>query len=179
MLINKIYLTGFMTCGKSTIGPILANTLGWDYYDLDEVITEQENKSVVQIFEDSGEDYFRKIETEVLERLSKETNVVISLGGGTMTTEENVKILKLTGKIVFLDTSSENIYQRLKYKLNRPLFKDLVLENAPKSKFIARIDQMLTERKVQYSQSDFCFNTDCQSIGVTVDKIANKMKKIK
>ncbi|MFZ0454631.1 MAG: shikimate kinase, partial [Ignavibacteriaceae bacterium] len=68
---NKIvYLAGFMGAGKSTVGPILANTLGWNYYDLDKVIEERLGKKIKTIFEENGEPFFRQVESEVLKDLS-------------------------------------------------------------------------------------------------------------
>jgi shikimate kinase len=61
-----IYLTGFMASGKSTIGPILANTIGWNFFDLDKLIEEAACKSIKKIFEENGEDYFRELETRIL-----------------------------------------------------------------------------------------------------------------
>src|SRR5690606_40072973 len=87
-----IYLTGFMGSGKSTIGPILANTLGWDFYDLDRVIENKTGKKVREIFEQDGESFFRSLETETLEELSELDKTIISLGGGTMANAENIKI---------------------------------------------------------------------------------------
>ena len=106
-----------MTSGKSTIGPIVANVLGWDFFDLDKVIEKNECKSVVEIFESDGEEYFRKVETDTLKLLSKEEKVVISLGGGTMASEENLAVVKRTGKVVYLKVSPEVLYKRLKYKI--------------------------------------------------------------
>ena len=68
---NIVYLTGFMGAGKSTIGPILANTLGWNYYDLDKVIEEKIGKKIKQIFEEEGEIFFRETERDVLTDLLK------------------------------------------------------------------------------------------------------------
>ena len=66
-----VYLTGFMASGKSTIGPILANTLGWNFFDLDRLIEEAAGLSVRMIFEENGEDYFRELETETLKKTRK------------------------------------------------------------------------------------------------------------
>ena len=65
------YLTGFMAAGKSTIGPILSNTLGWNFVDLDRAIEEEEAKKITEIFEAKGEEYFRKKELEMLKAISK------------------------------------------------------------------------------------------------------------
>jgi shikimate kinase len=175
---ERIYLTGFMTSGKSTIGPITANVLGWDFFDLDSVIEDNEKTTIVNIFEKKGEQYFRDLETKTLKELSDKKNVVISLGGGTINSQENFSVIRETGLLVYLKVSPEVLYRRLKNKLNRPLFRDLVLEKRPKKDFIERIQRILDEREVYYNQADLIINTDLTRIGITVDKLANKIKKM-
>lgn len=177
MKVNKIYLAGFMASGKSTIGPILANVLGWDYYDLDKEIENKEARKIVDIFEENGEEYFRSVESTTLRDLSSKKDVVISLGGGAMTRENNIEVMKSTGKIVFLDTSPEEVYSRLKHKTDRPLVKDLVLSNGSKEEFIARIVKLLNEREPYYSRADIKINTDTADVGRTVDLIKKRISK--
>ena len=166
-----------MASGKSTIGPILANVLGWDYCDLDKEIEGIENKSVAGIFEENGEEYFRTLESKTLNELSGKDKIVISLGGGTMAREENLKVMKATGKIVFLDTSPEEVYKRLKHKTDRPLVKDLVLTNSSKEEFIERIVKLLADREPYYSRADIKINTDTSDVGHTVDLIKKRISK--
>jgi shikimate kinase len=175
--INRIYLAGFMASGKSTIGPILANVLGWDYYDLDCEIEKREAKKIVDIFEENGEEYFRTLENNTLNDLSQVNNIVVSLGGGTMAKADNLKVMKSTGKIVFLETSPEEVYNRLKNKTDRPLVKDLVLSEAGKEEFIAKINKLLSERQPYYSQADININTDTANVGRTVDQIKRRIIK--
>ncbi len=98
-MLERIYLTGFMTSGKSTLGRILANVLGWNFYDLDKEIELDESKRVTEIFELKGEPYFREIESQKLKKLSLEKKVIISLGGGTIVNEENVNFISKKWKI--------------------------------------------------------------------------------
>jgi len=175
--INRIYLAGFMASGKSTIGPILANVLGWEYYDLDCEIESREEKKIVDIFEENGEEYFRTLESSILNDLSQVNNIVISLGGGTMAKTENLKVMKSTGKIIFLETSPEEVYNRLKNKTDRPLVKDLVLSDAGKEEFIEKINKLLSERQSYYSQADITINTDSTNVGRTVDQIKKRIIK--
>jgi shikimate kinase len=174
----RIYLTGFMTSGKSTIGPILANVLGLEFFDLDKEIEEKEKLSVVEIFETKGEQYFRNLEKEFLRELSKKNNIIVSLGGGTITYQENLDMLKKNGKIVYLKVSPNILYMRLKNKTNRPLFRDLVLGENSENDFMNRINEMLDKRKAYYEQADLIINTDFNPVGVTVDKIAKKIFRI-
>ncbi len=167
-----IYLAGFMGAGKSTIGPILANTLGWDFYDLDREVEKTEGKKVREIFEDQGENYFRSKEKKLLRKLSEDDKVIISLGGGTMADEENFKLMKSTGIIFYLRASQDAIYRRLKYKRDRPALH--INGDFPESKeqLMELIRELLNEREKFYLLSDYVILTDNIPVGKTVDKIA-------
>ncbi len=178
MAIRIIYLTGFMTSGKSTIGPILANVLGMEFYDLDKKIEEEENQKIIEIFENKGESYFRKLESKVLKRLSDNKSAVISLGGGTITNKNNFDLLKKTGKIIYLKVSPGNLYRRLKNKIDRPLFKDMVLAENSEEDFMNKITEMLEKRREYYEKADLVIETDSQTLGKTVDKLAKKIDEL-
>jgi shikimate kinase len=166
------YLTGFMSAGKSTIGPILANTLGWNFYDLDKEVEKEERMKIVEIFEQKGEDYFRKTETTFLEKLSQHDESIISLGGGAIASDVNFKIIKSTGKIIYLKSSPEMAYKRLRFKRDRPAFVFEGEEVPSKEEFLERINKLLDSRKKYYEQADFVIDTDNQTVGKTVDIIA-------
>ena len=166
------YLTGFMASGKSTIGPILANTLGWNFFDLDKEVENQEGIKVVEIFDKKGESYFRKVETALLMNLSEKDEAIISLGGGAIASEENFKIIKSSGKIIYLKSSPEMAYKRLRFKRDRPAFIFEGEEIPSKEQFLERINKLLDERKKYYEQADFIIDTDNQTVGKTVDIIA-------
>ena len=169
---NKIvYLAGFMGAGKSTVGPILANTLGWNYFDLDRVIEERIGKKIKDIFEEKGEPFFRQVESEILKELSKSKNVVISLGGGTIVNQNNLRIIKDTGKIIYLKASMDSIYKRVAFKRDRP---NLIIdgEEFSKEKLIQKINNLFNAREKYYNQADLTINTDDISIGITVDRLA-------
>ena len=178
MNFDKIFLTGFMTSGKSTLGPILANVLGWNFYDLDKVIEEKECNTVVEIFRIKGEKYFREKEHDILEELIKEDHIIISLGGGTIANEINLKMMKESGKIIYLQVSAEVLYNRLKHKVDRPLFRDLVLKENSKEDFLHRINELLVEREKFYKQSDLIINCDSRKLGLTVDELAKKLQRL-
>lgn len=166
------YLTGFMSAGKSTIGPILANTLGWNFYDLDKEVEKEERMKIVEIYERKGEDYFRKTETTLLEKLSQDDESIISLGGGAIASDINFKIIKSTGKIIYLKSSPEMAYRRLRFKRDRPAFVFEGEEVPSKEEFLERINKLLDSRKKYYEQADFVIDTDNQTVGKTVDIIA-------
>jgi shikimate kinase len=166
------YLTGFMAAGKSTIGPILANTLGWDFYDLDKEVENKERLKVVEIFEQKGEEYFRNSETALLEKLSQEDEAIISLGGGAIASDVNFKIIKSSGKIIYLKSSPEMAYKRLRFKRDRPAFVFEGEEVPSKEEFLEKINKLLDSRKKYYEQADYVIDTDNQTVGKTVDIIA-------
>ncbi len=167
-----IYLTGFMASGKSTIAPILANTLGWDFYDLDREIEKREGLKVARIFKINGEKYFRKKETDTLAEISRGSKLIISLGGGALMSAVNREIVKSSGKLIYLKTSPEIAYSRLRFKRDRPALLFDNEEELKKENFIGRIKELLNQREKYYNEADYIIDTDYEHVGKTVDKIA-------
>ena len=99
----NIVLTGMPACGKSSVGAVIAEKLGREYYDTDEMVEKSEKMKISDIFALHGEKYFRDAETNAIKSLENKTGVVISTGGGSILREENVRALKSNGKTVFLD----------------------------------------------------------------------------
>lgn len=119
----KIALCGFMGCGKTTKGKKLAERLGAEFIDTDDLIVQKENMSINDIFSTFGEEYFRDRETDVIrEVLSSDTDIVISLGGGTVMREQNRDMLKEKSTVFFIKTPISVICKRLTGDKNRPLF---------------------------------------------------------
>ena len=168
---KNVYLTGFMGSGKSTIGPILANTLGWDFYDLDCVIENKSGMKIKEIFEIHGEDHFRNLERDTLIEVSENNNIVVSLGGGTITNSQNLEALKRTGIIFYLKLSPDAAYKRLKHKKDRPVLLTDQGESIPKEDLLNKIKDLYEKRKIFYEKSDFIINTDNIPVGKTVDLI--------
>jgi len=120
-----IYLLGFMGSGKSTVGSLLASALGWPLIDLDTVIEAGQGLSIREIFENSGEAFFRQIERAALTEASKAEPAVIALGGGTFAQPPNVDLIRDSGgTTVWLDCPSEVLRARCEGLENRPLFRD-------------------------------------------------------
>jgi len=166
-----------MASGKSTIAPILANTLGWDYYDLDREIEKKEGLKVTEIFKISGEEYFRKKEAETLEEISRGNKLIVSLGGGALLSAVNREIVKSNGKLIYLKTSPEIAYRRLRFKRNRPALLFEGEEELSKEDFIERIKELLNQREKYYNEADYIIDTDYERVGRTVDKIARLIEK--
>ncbi|HBN84864.1 MAG TPA: hypothetical protein DDZ89_13595 [Clostridiales bacterium] len=115
---DNIVLIGMPGSGKSSVGKTLAKTLNLDFIDTDEYIESFYGK-ISELF-DIGEEYFRRIETNILRQLSYGNSMVVSTGGGIVTRKENINLLKNTGKVFFLDRSPELIIQNDEL-INRPL----------------------------------------------------------
>ena len=85
-----VFLCGFMGCGKSTIGKLAAKKLGCGFFDTDELIVEHENMSIPEIFAKKGEEYFRRVEADIVKSVCGKT-AVIACGGGAMLNSESAK----------------------------------------------------------------------------------------
>ncbi len=160
----NITLVGFMGTGKSIVGKHLAKRLKMGYIDLDEIIEKKENRPISQIFTQEGEEYFRRIENQVTEELSKLEGYVISTGGGVVLEEENVKFLRKKGVIVCLKAAPEIIWERTKNNQERPLLEGF----SDKKK---RIKELLKERTPFYNQADIIIDTSSCLVSQTVERI--------
>jgi shikimate kinase len=122
---KQIYLLGFMGSGKSTVGELLSRELRWPFIDLDAVIEAGQGVSIREIFERSGESFFRQLERAALTEVLKTEPAVIALGGGTFAYEPNVELIRETGgATIWLDCPVETLRQRCAAMQNRPLFRD-------------------------------------------------------
>ena len=143
-----IYLVGFMGCGKSTIGRMLAEEIGWRFADLDDDIETQQHKSIAEIFATSGEQEFRRLEHEALARRVRSVRsgspTVLALGGGAFTRKENVDLLSGNGVTVWIDASWSVVKSRVGQCEHRPLARDPV-----------RFAQLYRSRREDYSKAEF------------------------
>lgn len=122
----RIYLTGFMGCGKTTVGQTLARRLGTPFVDLDEEVERRAGMTVRRIFETQGEPAFRQMEAEVLRGTLALPDVVVATGGGTTLFAANARLIAANGLAVWLNPAFATIASRIggKGKADRPLFKD-------------------------------------------------------
>ena len=172
---HLIYLTGFMGSGKSTIGPILANALGFSHVDLDMLIESTSGRRIPQIFSESGEAVFREIENALLRDLSARTECVVSLGGGTLTNERNFGVVKSSGILVYLKLSTDEAFRRLRHKTDRPMLRRPEEGNVSEKEIRERVQRLLASREPQYARADITVVND-DRIGKTVDLVVRKLK---
>jgi len=168
---SLIFLTGFMGSGKSTIGPILANTLGFDYLDVDRHIEQKTKKQVAEIFSSEGEKAFRALERRALLELTELHRCVISLGGGTIANEENCQLVLQKGILVYLKLSPEEIIQRVQHRSDRPMLKDERGNQLAPPELMNRVLDLMNRREKFYARADVIITADHMRVGTTVDEI--------
>ncbi|MBQ9957792.1 MAG: shikimate kinase [Clostridia bacterium] len=117
----NIILSGFMGCGKTTIGKIIARKLDLAFIDTDKLIEEREGRKIREIFDTDGEGYFRDKEHEICAELSREDNKVIATGGGALTFNRNKEVLSKNGRVIFIDVDLDTIIKRIGNDSRRPL----------------------------------------------------------
>ena len=170
----KLILTGFMATGKSSVGPLVARRLGWEFVDVDAVVAARAGKPIAQIFADHGEAHFRQLEREVVAHLTGDHRrcpqchgpypEVISTGGGVLVDESNCAALKRVGVIVCLTARPEVIAARVaRSKAKRPK-----LTEGGKST-LARIKELMDERAGAYARADVQIDTS----DLIVDQLAD------
>jgi shikimate kinase len=143
---KRVYIIGFMGSGKTTAGKKIAAFLGWQFHDLDHEIELIAHKPVKDIFSESGEDYFRELESGILKGLITESDTVISAGGGTPCYAGNMEFMLKTGIVVYLKMTPGQLKSRLKDRRDgRPLIKEISGND-----LIDYITQKLAERERFY-----------------------------
>ena len=147
----RIFLIGFMGCGKTTLGKKLAKHLNYNFIDLDSYIEKTTNKTITEIFENKGEKKFRIVEKESLTEVCKMDNLVIATGGGTPCFFDNMQKILDSGKAIYLKMEIEDLLERLETeKSQRPL-----IENKSAKELENFIRNKLSEREHFYKKSNY------------------------
>ncbi len=148
---QRIYLIGFMGSGKSTVGKRLALRLKYPFIDMDKAIEKVAGMPVRNIFEEKGEDEFRRMEHELVLKTAKMNYVVVSTGGGVPCFFDNMDIINRNGISIYLKMTSEDLLKRLKgSKYERPLIRDLSTDE-----LAGYIKEKLREREPYYLKSKY------------------------
>lgn len=166
----NISFIGMPGSGKTTVATELVKIIPeLKLVDTDEETVKQENCSINEIFEKSGESAFRDIETKVLSEILRNDNQIISTGGGIIKRRENIELLKEKSIVVYLKTKPENIYNRVKNDTTRPLLKTKDLRN--------RILSIYEERNEIYeTNADYIIITDNKTPEYIAKEITEKIK---
>lgn len=143
-----IYLVGFMGSGKTTVGRMYAEEIGWRFADLDDDIEAQQRCSISELFERLGEEEFRRIESEAIWRrihlIRRGMPTVLALGGGAFTRERNIEMLTENGVTVWIDTDFDIVRARVSLSNHRPLARDA-----------KRFAELFEQRRSLYARAEY------------------------
>ena len=174
---KRIYLTGFMGSGKSTVGPILANVLGYAFVDLDEAIAARAGKPVVRIFAEEGEAAFRALEAMLLRETAAHEHMVYALGGGTLAAEANLRWALEHGIVVYLRVSLDQLMRRLRRgRVARPLLLDAAGRPLTAEALREKIQAMMDRRAPSYERAHIIIDIGNQRVGITVDEVMKALR---
>ena len=161
---KNLFFIGFMGCGKSTMARILSGKTGARLIEMDETIEAEASMSINEIFKVYGEQHFRDLESQLIERITKDGGAIVSCGGGAILRAENVTNMKKNGRIVYFAASPETIFERVRYSTNRPL-----LNGNMNVEYIAE----LMEKRLPFYESaaDIIINVDGKNKQEVVEEL--------
>ncbi|MCU0377751.1 MAG: shikimate kinase [Bacteroidales bacterium] len=163
----NIYLIGFMGSGKSTTGRKIAASLRWNFADTDKLIETQYSMSVPEIFTQKGEKFFREAEGSALRSVSSKARMVVACGGCTPCSEENIRLMKSTGVVVYIKLPVAALVSRLeKSRTSRPL-----LKNQRGADLAATVTELMNMRSQWYEQADIV----ADGLTITIDDLTGQL----
>ena len=167
---KNIILVGLMGAGKSTIGRNLAKRLNKEFYDSDKVIEERTGVDIARIFEIEGEEGFRDREAQIIEELCQLEDIVLATGGGGVLREQNRTNMKKYGQVIYLCTSAELLYSRIRFDKSRPLMQT--------ANPLETLRNLLKQREPLYKEvSDLVVMTGKQKANFLVKRIEDALIK--
>ncbi len=150
----RIFLTGYMGAGKTTLGKAFARELGLSFIDLDWYIESRFHKTIPQLFAERGEDGFRRVEQNMLHEVGEFEDVVVSTGGGTPCFFDNMDYMNVQGQTVFLDVDVETLFRRLRVATQqRP-----ILRGKSEEELRVFIEKALADRSPYYTKARYRFD---------------------
>ncbi len=175
---TRIYLTGFMGSGKSTVGAILANVLGYAFEDLDATVAEKAGQSVQAFFAAHGEAAFRALEREALHATALKTGLVVATGGGALAHADGMDWALRHGTVVYLALRPDALVERLLHlSAPRPLLlaPDGTRLSAPALR--ARAGALLDAREPIYRRAHLTVPVEKLSVGQAVEAVARALRR--
>lgn len=162
-------LIGLPGSGKSTVGRQLSRRLGLPFFDSDHVIEQHLGCSIREFFEREGEDRFRDVEESVLDQLSSKQEGVLSTGGGAVLRPANRRLLRERCRVVYLNSSPDELFRRLRHDVNRPLLQ--VADPLNRLRDLHRLRDPLYRESAH-----FVIETGKPSVSTLVDMIALQLE---
>ncbi len=167
--VQRIVLIGFMGAGKSTVGPILAERLGWRFFDADRELESEAGVTIADLFSSLGEPAFRRLEAQVVARLCAKTATVLALGGGAIETESTRTLLANSPDtcVIFLQASLEVLIDRCEQQPDAAVRPVLRQREALQHRFYARLPH--------YRSAHLTLDTEGLDPGAVADRLLHKM----
>jgi shikimate kinase len=163
----RIYIVGYMGSGKSKAGKLLASAMRYKFLDTDAMIEEETGKTILQLFKEKGEEYFRKLEKKILLKTESASRVVVATGGGLPCFDENMKWMNEHGVTVYLEANEGLLFHRLATsKEGRPL-----IESLNDVELMEQISRHLTERAPFYNLAKIKVNALSLNVKILKQKI--------
>ena len=166
---DNIFFVGLMGAGKTTIGKLLAKKLKKTFYDTDHEIEKKLGVKVSVIFELEGEEGFRKRETQMIDELTNKKDIILATGGGAVLSEQNRRLLKERGKVIYLNAKPQHLAKRMAFDKDRPLLQQ--------GNMLDTLNNLYKERHPLYlGVSSFVVDTGQQKTQTIINKIEALLK---
>ena len=170
MLGRHVFLVGFMACGKTTVGRVLAQHLDCPFYDLDALIEQRHGSTIASIMAKHGEEAFRRLEVDELRQVAQLPAGVVATGGGTPCFGSNMQFMKHQGITVYIELPAAELVERLSAQMGqRPLLMGIM-----PTMMLPFVEQLLAQRLPIYSQAHHCV----EASGTTPAQLAEAIGKL-
>ena len=168
----RVYLTGFMASGKSTVGPLVADALGHRFVDLDWLVEARAGQSVEALFAAGGEAAFRAAEAAALAETTRGDGVVVATGGGALVDPANLELARRAGVVVWLRTTPDVVLARLGSAAGRPLLADADGFPLCGDHLRGRVEGLMAARAPLYARADLTVDADADAPAVASAVVA-------
>ncbi|MFZ5573005.1 MAG: shikimate kinase [Thermodesulfobacteriota bacterium] len=169
----NIYLIGYRCTGKTTVGALLGQRLGWSYLDADEELVREQGRTIAEIVATRGWPFFRKLEKEVLKRIGQMDRLVIATGGGVVLDAENIALMKHSGRLIWLRAEPETIHRRLVGDNSSAEFRPALTD---KNQFDEIVATLVTRIPLYEGAMDFGVDTDAIPVEQVGQRILDWLK---
>ena len=172
---SNVFLIGYRCTGKSTTGKLLASRLDRSFADTDSLLVAEKQTSIKEIVERWGWETFRRFEHEIVKRVCDRNHQVVATGGGVVLSDDNVKLMKESGKLIWLRATAETISRRMAQDVGTEAFRPALTEKDS----IAEVEETLLERESCYQRAmDFSVDTDNRQIEEVCDAVIRHLLSI-
>lgn len=158
--IANLFLTGMMGSGKSSVGKLVAESLGYSFVDTDALIESRAGMTITEIFAGPGEAHFRQLEKELLVELVQSERQIVATGGGMLANDTNMGLASQHGMVIYLEAPPGVLLSRISGERNRPLLDE--------SDELGALEKILAARREAYEKADLTMNV----ADVTKEQIA-------